>query len=57
MEALGLLAQAPIVGVFAWYAWQNNKEWRKYLNDRNSKLERSLEKLADVLERHHDARS
>lgn len=53
MEAIGLLAQAPIVGVFAWYAWQNNKEWRKYLHDRNSKLEKSLEKLADILEKNH----
>jgi hypothetical protein len=50
-DFLPLLIQAPIVGIFAFYAIQNNREWRRYLSERNGKHERSNEKLVETLDR------
>jgi hypothetical protein len=51
-----LFIQGGALGVVAWLvfqfnrAWQeNNKEWRAHLAERNSKLEKALDKLADAI--------
>jgi predicted component of type VI protein secretion system len=45
------LVQTGALGVFAWYALQNNREWRQYLADRNGKIEKALEKITIVLDK------
>lgn len=50
-EFITIAAQAPIVAIFAWYAWKNNQEWRKYLSDRNSKTEKALAQIVEELKR------
>jgi hypothetical protein len=53
-QFIPLLAQAPIVGIFAWFVIQNNREWRRYFSERNGKLEKSLDRIAAVLEKHNE---
>ena len=50
-DIISLLIQFPIVGMFVWFVLKNNNEWRTYLTERNSKLEKTLEKHADVLDK------
>lgn len=45
--------QGGALGIFAWYAWQNNREWRAYLTERNSKLETALDRLSGAIEKQH----
>jgi predicted component of type VI protein secretion system len=56
MEGVGVteILQTGALGVFAWYAVQNNREWRLYLSERNSKLEKALDRLGTILEKHSD---
>lgn len=48
-DLIPIAAQAPIVAIFAWYAYQNNKNWQSYLAARNSKLETAIDKLSDAI--------
>jgi hypothetical protein len=53
MESIpNFFLQGGALGIFAWYAWQNNREWRAYLTERNSKLEKALDRLSDTLSKH-----
>lgn len=47
------IASSGAFAIFAWYAWQNNKEWRMYLTERNGKLEKALDRISHILERTH----
>jgi hypothetical protein len=50
MEAgLDTVLQGGGIAIFAWYAFKNNEQWRLYLTERNSKLEKAIDKLADVI--------
>lgn len=51
---LEMALQAGGLGLFVYYTLQNNKDWRAYLTERNSKLEKSLDKLSNALDRHFD---
>ncbi len=58
---LQILVQLPIVAAFLWWMnrqndrWdKNNDQWREYLAERNSKLEKSLEKLSGAIDRFHE---
>lgn len=53
-QFLNLAIQAPIFGIFVWYAYTNNKEWRKYLSERNGKLEKSLDKIDATMSKIHE---
>ncbi len=53
MEAgLDTIMQGGALAVFVYYTLQNNRDWRAYLTERNSKLEKSLDKLGSVLNEH-----
>lgn len=47
------IAQFGALGMFVWYTINNNREWRQYLTERNSKLEKSLDKLANAIDNHY----
>lgn len=46
------IVQTGALGVFAWYALQNNREWRQHLNERNSKLEKALDCIGKILDKY-----
>lgn len=46
-----LMVQSGALGLFVWYTMQNNREWRQYLTERNSKLEKALDKLSETLDK------
>jgi len=57
-ELTSYLVQVPILALFMWYVikqnnrWdENNNQWRQYLTERNSKLEKSLKEVSDTMER------
>lgn len=52
---LEMILQAGGLGLFVYYTLQNNRDWRTYLTERNSKLEKSLDKLSDALSNHFKA--
>lgn len=52
---LEMALQAGGLGLFVYYTLQNNRDWRTYLSDRNSKLEKALDKLSLALDKHFDA--
>lgn len=47
METISSLIELGAIGVFVYYAITNNREWRKHLAERNSKLERILERILE----------
>lgn len=49
--AVQMLAQAPIVGIFVFFVLKNNEQWRKYLSERNGKLESFIQKNTEVLDK------
>lgn len=51
---LEIALQAGGLGLFVYYTLQNNRDWRNYLTERNSKLEKALDKLSNALDRHFD---
>lgn len=51
MENLDLVFQGGALATFVWYTLQNNRDWRTYLTERNSKLEKALDKLSEAIER------
>jgi hypothetical protein len=60
-DLLQIFIQFPLLGIFVWYNYQqnkrwddNNKQWRQYLTERNDKLEKHLVKVNDTLEKFHD---
>ena len=55
MEAFSpeFFIQTGALGIFVWYTLQNNRDWRAYLTERNSKLEKSLDRLGSILEKHN----
>lgn len=49
MEAgFDTLLQGGALAIFVWYTLQNNREWRTYLTERNSKLESAINKQAEA---------
>lgn len=48
------MPQFGALAIFVWYTIQNNREWRLYLTERNSKLEKALDKLSETLARHNE---
>lgn len=47
-----LIFQAGSLGIFVWYTITNNRDWRTYLTERNSKLEKALDRLGAILDKH-----
>jgi len=45
------IVQTGALGLFVYYTLTNNREWRNYLAERNSKLEMSLDKLSTAIDR------
>ena len=39
--------QVPALSIVLFFLYKNNQEWRKYLTERNGKLERALKDIAD----------
>ncbi len=50
---MDLFIQTGALGLFVWYTLQNNKDWRNHLAERNSKLEKALDKLGSILDKHN----
>lgn len=48
------IVQTGALGIFVYYTLQNNRDWRAYLTERNSKLEKALDRLGNILEKHND---
>lgn len=54
METISQIIELGAIGGFIYYALANNREWRRYLSDRNSKLEKALEKHHEGFEKLHE---
>lgn len=50
---LEMILQAGGLGLFVYYTLQNNRDWRSYLTERNSKLEKALDKISHALDKHY----
>lgn len=50
METISSLIELGAIGVFVYYALTNNREWRRYLKEKNSKLENILEKILEKVD-------
>ena len=50
MDTLTNLIELGAIVVFVYYALTNNREWRRYLKEKNDKLEKILEKLLEKVE-------
>lgn len=48
-----LVIQGGALGLFVWYTLRNNQDWRTYLTERNSKLEKALDKLSEAIDRNY----
>lgn len=48
-EALHLLVQVPILGVFVWFVIHYQKAFHTYLHARNTKLEKAMGEVATSL--------
>lgn len=49
---IDVLINTGALGIFVYYTLQNNRDWRTYLTERNSKLEKALDKLSAALDSH-----
>jgi len=57
MEAgLDTVLQGGGLALFVWYTIQNNREWRLYLTERNSKLEKALDRLSVAIDNTQQSR-
>ncbi len=54
-QLLQIAIQAPFVALFVWFVLKNNREWRKYLTERNSKLEKAFDAHNKTLEKVNEA--
>lgn len=46
--------QAPILTIVMAFLYFNNRTWQKYLTDRNSKMEKSLDRMTDEFKKSND---
>ena len=51
---LNALGQAPVLTIMLVFLYLNNREWRKYLIERNSKIENAFKSMTDELKSSND---